>query len=118
MKTVVITGVSRGMGKAYAEKFLLEGWHVIGTSTSGATPIQNQNLETYKLDISNLEDKKEFIDQLIKNNKRIDILINNAGVNLSSAGEFKEKKLSIEILRKTLEVNVIGLIDVTEKLLS
>jgi NAD(P)-dependent dehydrogenase (short-subunit alcohol dehydrogenase family) len=35
MKTIVITGASRGIGKATAEKFLDEGWKVIGTSIDG-----------------------------------------------------------------------------------
>jgi NAD(P)-dependent dehydrogenase (short-subunit alcohol dehydrogenase family) len=48
---------------------------------------------------------------------KLDILINNAGINLSSDSEFLTKKVSIDILRKTLEINLIGLIDLTEQLL-
>lgn len=94
-----------------------EGWHVIRTSTSGAISIQNDNLEIYSLDTGNSESIKIFTDQLMQDNKQIDVLLNNAGVNLSSAGEFKQKVLSVEVLRKTLEINLIGLIDVTERLL-
>jgi len=43
MRTIVITGTSRGIGKATARKFLDEGWFVIGTSTSGERVSDNQN---------------------------------------------------------------------------
>ncbi len=44
MKTVVITGVSRGIGRAIAERFLENGDFVIGTSTSGESSIEHKNL--------------------------------------------------------------------------
>ncbi|KKR31351.1 MAG: Short-chain dehydrogenase/reductase SDR, partial [Candidatus Falkowbacteria bacterium GW2011_GWF2_39_8] len=37
MKNILITGTSRGIGKALAQKFLAEGFFVIGTSTKGVS---------------------------------------------------------------------------------
>lgn len=39
MHAVVITGIGKGIGKALAEKFVAEGYHVIGTTLSGETDV-------------------------------------------------------------------------------
>jgi NAD(P)-dependent dehydrogenase (short-subunit alcohol dehydrogenase family) len=54
MKPVVITGASRGIGKATAQKFLDEGWAVIGTSTSGGSTLVHANLHLFQLDLAAL----------------------------------------------------------------
>jgi NAD(P)-dependent dehydrogenase (short-subunit alcohol dehydrogenase family) len=113
MKTVIITGISRGIGKALAEKFLNEGWKVIGISQSGISPLQNNEFEVFKTDIANSASIREFINHIEKLKLRIDVLINNAGISVD-----KSQAFSVESLRKTLEVNLFGLIDLTENLLS
>lgn len=113
MKIVVISGISRGIGKALANKFLKEGYQVIGTSTSGKVDIKNSNLEIIKLDLSNPECIVGATRKITTKAPKIDILINNAGIGLDEVNE----EIDISILRKTLEVNLIGLIDFTERLL-
>ncbi len=113
MKKVLITGVSRGIGKATAEKFLEEGWQVLGTSTSGQAPIRNDNLQIFKLDLLDPQSIQNLFEEIDKAGERFDVLINNAGVSIDRGGGF----ISIETLRKTLEVNLIGLIDLTQRLL-
>ena len=113
MKTVVITGISRGIGKALTHKFLKEGYKVIGTSTSGKTDIKNSNLEVVKLDLSQPPSIKAATGKIVTKTPTISILINNAGVGLDEMNE----EIDMAILRKTLRVNLIGLIDFTEQLL-
>lgn len=113
MKTVIITGISRGIGKALAEKFLTEGYTVIGTSTKGTTNIKHVNLEILELDLSLPESITNATKHIISKTKNIDILLNNAGI---SADE-KPGEMSVLALRKNLEVNLFGLIDFTEQLL-
>ena len=117
MKTVLITGISRGAGKAFTKKFLDEGWRVVGTTVDGGAPFAHDQLTTYKLDISKPEQIHSLTEKLLSEDIRIDLLINNAGVNLSSATEYPSKSLIIDILRKTFEVNVIGLANLTEALI-
>lgn len=112
MKKILITGISRGIGKATCEKFLSEGWQVRGTSTSGQTPVQHQNLLVNKLDLLNNQDIISFSEEIEKSRERFDVFLNNAAVSISSGGN-----MDIEILRKTLEVNLIGLIDLTERII-
>lgn len=85
---VLITGTSRGIGKAICEKFLKEGHSVIGFDVLPAS-IDDENYRHYTVDITkNLPD----IDG-------VEILINNAGVqNLND-----------------IDVNLKGTVAVTEK---
>ncbi|WP_133131415.1 SDR family NAD(P)-dependent oxidoreductase [Legionella yabuuchiae] len=39
MPTIIITGISRGIGLATAQHFLEHGWNVVGTSTTGHSPL-------------------------------------------------------------------------------
>lgn len=113
MKTIVITGTSRGIGKATAQKFLDEGWHVIGTSTSGKSPLVSPNLDMFALDLADEKQILSFSAELEKRKGAIDVLINNAAIAISADTEH----ISIEVLRRTLEVNLIGLITLTETLI-
>lgn len=113
MKNVLITGVSRGIGKALAQKFLAEGYFVIGTSTSGTVDFNNTNLVTYKLDLSSSKSIVECATEITKFGKKIDICMNNAGALFDD----DETTIVIEKLRKTLEVNLIGTIDFAEQIL-
>jgi NAD(P)-dependent dehydrogenase (short-subunit alcohol dehydrogenase family) len=113
MKKVLITGVSRGIGKATAGKFLEEGWRVLGTSTSGKAAINNDNLQMYKLQLLDSQSVQSLSAEIEKAGERFDVLINNAGASYDRGAEF----ISIDNLRKTLEVNLIGLIDLTQRLL-
>lgn len=113
MKIVVVTGTSRGMGKAIAERFLQEGWQVIGTSTSGKSPIKHPHFKIYKLNIENGKSIEQFVKTLYKQKEGLGVLINNAGIYL----ENDDSPIPESALRKTLEVNLIGLIILTEKLI-
>jgi NAD(P)-dependent dehydrogenase (short-subunit alcohol dehydrogenase family) len=113
MKTVLITGASRGIGLATAEKFLAEGWRVFGTSTTGNIAINNSHFTAYQLDIANKESIQEFLWELTKGMINIDCLVNNAGI----APDGSTEGIDLEKIRRTFEVNVFGLLDLTDKLL-
>jgi len=114
MKIVLITGVSRGIGKATAQKFLGENWQVFGTSMDGKADFTHKNLSIYGLDLSSSESIENCSKEIVKTHKKIDILINNAGAL------FDEDDTTVvpEKLRKTLEVNLIGTADFTERIVS
>ena len=113
MKTALITGIGRGIGKALADKFIKEGWHVIGTVLSSATPGSDLNLESYLLDLSSPQSIAKCASLIAKSSAKIDVLINNAGI----LADEDETRVIINKLRKTLEVNLIGTIDFTEQII-
>lgn len=114
MKTVLITGISRGIGKALAEKFLNSEYFVIGTSTIGMCKLKSENLKTFSLDLSNSKSITSFANDLKTFGKKVDILINNAGI---WAG-IEDDVVRMDNIRKVLEVNLIGTIDFTEQVLA
>lgn len=113
MKTIVITGTSRGIGLATARKFLAEGWRVIGTSTSGMSALSHENFLGCQMDQSNPDSIKRFVQFVRSAVPTIDMLVNNAGILIDGGGLVVDSNK----VRATLEVNVIGLIDLTEQLL-
>lgn len=88
-KTAIITGGSRGLGKAMTQALSEAGAKVAIISRTEselqktAAEINNAGGNcTYKaLDINNREDFQEFVDELYEKNGSVDILINAAGVN-------------------------------------
>jgi len=112
MKTGIITGCSRGIGLATA-KLLIEDNNIelIGTSTSGKHSISKPNFTGYQLNLSESESIYNFV---ANNNLKIDFLINNAAILLE---KWDEPKINIEQLKQTFNVNLFGVIELTEKLL-
>lgn len=113
MRTVFISGINKGLGRALAKKFLATGDFVIGTSITGATDYFHKNLVVFLLDFYKQETIDSCIQKIKHLSKRIDIIINNAGV----LKDEDEINVIIEKLRATLEVNLFGHIQITEALI-
>jgi 3-oxoacyl-[acyl-carrier protein] reductase len=84
-KIVLVTGASRGIGKAIAQRFVAEGATVIGTATSanGAAAISEylQGKGQGKvLNVAQPESIKSLIEELTTDFGGVDILVNNAGI--------------------------------------
>lgn len=114
MKKVIITGASRGIGLATVNKFLNEGWFVIGASTKEVKIINNINYHHYILDLNNPESVKSCTNLIVNDHPKINSLINCAGTSFEPD---PEDMFNTKALRKNLEVNLIGTINFTENLL-
>jgi len=112
MKTVLITGINCGIGRATALTFLNKGFRVFGTSQSGTADYAHENLTIFALDLSDPQSIDACVREITTQETQLDILINNAGVLLDE----DDTTLVPEKLRATLEVNLIGTADFTERL--
>ena len=79
-KLVLITGGSKGIGKQLVDDFIKLNAKVISTSTQVTKNKNKKNLVLENLDFNNSQSINYFINK-IKKIKKIDVLINNAGVN-------------------------------------
>ena len=82
MKTVLVTGASRGIGNAIAQEFKKNNFSVIGTATSKSEveALTEQNIKAYVLDLNSRDSINEFWDKLESDGHQISVLINNAGI--------------------------------------
>ena len=90
MKTVLITGASRGIGLEFSRQYAMDGWRVLAFSRSpspGLEKLSAQYPERVKMHALNVADHEE-IDRLGKllSEESIDLLINNAGIYPDSGG--------------------------------
>jgi len=82
-RVAVITGTASGIGKALAESFLAKDYTVYGFDIK-ATEINDSNFTSMVGDITDPEKLKVSIDAIEKSSGRIDVLVNNAGMQLIS----------------------------------
>jgi len=82
MKTALVTGASRGIGRAIALEFKEKGYSVIGTATSesGAAELNEIGIQGFVLDLNSHESIDSFWQKLEDNNQNISLLVNNAGI--------------------------------------
>jgi|SRR6218665_65018 len=81
MKTAIVTGATGNLGKAVIEKFLKEGYVVIGTTSKASkTSFDEQpGFEAFVVDLSNEEQTSAFMTTLLKKYPVIDVAVLTAG---------------------------------------
>ena len=107
-KVALITGSSRGIGEAIAKEFSNEGASVIITYKKNKSLAEelNQKLKNsmiIQLDISNRQNIRNAIQNILKKHERIDILVYNAGINKPTDFEDVTDKDWDEILNTNLK---------------
>jgi 3-oxoacyl-[acyl-carrier protein] reductase len=82
MKTALVTGASRGIGRAIALELKSKDFSIIGTATSqaGVDALIENGIEGYILDLNSPNSIGSFWEQLEVDKKNISILVNNAGI--------------------------------------
>lgn len=70
MKTILITGASRGIGRALAKKFLAAGDFVVGTSRNGTADFEHENFVMFPLELTDEKSRTACIEHVLKLNKK------------------------------------------------
>ncbi|MFQ5761116.1 MAG: SDR family NAD(P)-dependent oxidoreductase [Acidiferrobacterales bacterium] len=87
-KTAIVTGGTRGIGRAIAERFALEGAQVVVAARDEPDPpLGHTNIISHCADVSKGSDVTALVDFTIDRCGRLDILVNNAGVEIEKGIE-------------------------------
>ena len=106
-KVILITGASSGFGFDAAKMLKEKGQIVYGVARreDKLKELESFGINTYKLDVTDYEASKNVVDEIIKKEGKIDVLINNAGY-----GELGPiETVSIDDAKKQMEVNVFAM---------
>ncbi|HEU65646.1 MAG TPA: 3-oxoacyl-[acyl-carrier-protein] reductase [Chloroflexi bacterium] len=141
-QTVIITGGTRGIGKAIAEGFLKAGARVIvtySTNEAAATQFKQdnsqfaENMDIQKLDVTKYEDVEEFFKYTETKYESFEVLVNNAGIrkdsvlammkesdwhdvmNVNLAGTFYMCKFAVKSLMRKRYGRIINISSVMER---
>lgn len=104
-KIALVTGGTKGTGKAIAERLLQAGATVIITARN-APEATNEKLHFISADLSKAEGTQKVIDEVLSTYGRLDILVNNLGSSSTPAGGFSV--LSDEDWESTLQANLLA----------
>lgn len=109
-KVAIVTGSARGIGEAVVRDFLNEGAKVIiadileveGKALGTALQNESHSVHFFKTDVSSEENVKELVAFTIEKFGKIDILVNNAAINVPGS----VLELTEETWDRTMDVNV------------
>ena len=105
-KNILITGATGGIGNALIKKFVSLGGNVLGTGTKPEKLDQIKkkypNIKVKKFDISEHSRIEEFLDDVILELGSLDILINNAGINIDNIS----LRMKDEEWKKVIDINL------------
>ena len=105
-KNILITGASGGIGTALVKKFVSLGANVLGsgTKTEKLELIKKQypNIKVKKFDINNHSEIEEFMDSVSLELGGLDVLINNAGINIDNLSI----RMKVEEWKRVIDVNL------------
>jgi len=106
-KTVLITGASRGIGRALVKEALRRGAKRVYAGTRGALQNDDQRVTPLTLDVTNISQIQRALNEV----DTLDVLINNAGIAIY------DDLSNFEVIEQHLAVNFLGLLKVTHAFL-
>jgi 3-oxoacyl-[acyl-carrier protein] reductase len=107
-KKALVTGASRGIGRAITETFLAQGAEVWGLGTKAPADVEDRiakaggKLHWISADLGDLGKVEKIVEEAIKAAEGFDILVNNAGITKDNLSF----RMSLEDFQKVLDVNL------------
>lgn len=119
VKTAFVTGATSGFGRAIAEHLLSDGWRVVvtGRRDERLQPLRDEFGDAVHLAAFDMRDADAVhaaVDALPDAFKRIDLLVNNAGLALGTA---PAQRADLAQWRQMIDTNITGLVTLTHALL-
>lgn len=107
-RVALVTGASAGIGKAIARRLLSDGWKVYGGArrVEKMAELEAEGGRALALDVTDEESMRTAVRSLLRDEGRIDALVNSAGYGSYGALE----DVDLDEARRQFEVNVFGLI--------
>eukprot|EP01084_Bolivina_argentea_P276891 472565_1 len=115
-KVAIITGAANGIGRATAKLFATQNAKVIATDfdLNGLETLKQEinGIDIYKIDVTNNDQVKDYIDDVYNKYNKINILCNIAGV-MPGAGNIDEiskplHKRDLSLFKRTIDINLYG----------
>jgi len=119
MKTILVTGATAGFGASFARRFIRDGHRVIATGRrverlDTLAAELGENLLPVELDVTNARAVAGFLDTLPEAWRRIDVLVNNAGLALGLSPAWEANLTDWDTMIAT---NISGLVHMTRAIL-
>ena len=109
MKHLLISGGSRGIGRACVELFAGNGYKVSSLSRTGAPDDAVAGVSYFKCDVKDPQDVARSVNDAIEANGNIDVLISNAGIAVSGLAQ----DFAYQDYRDVMDTNFGGLFNLT-----
>ena len=110
LRSVLITAGASGIGRAVADCFAESGYDVhvcdINSDLIDAISEEDNQITGSICDVSDPDQVKQLIDQLLKKSSGFDVLVNNAGI---PGGNAQIEDIELSTWKKTLDVNLSGM---------
>jgi len=120
----LVTGADRGLGQAQSAALLEQGWHVLAGQYMPEWPELNalasrfpQTLHILPLDVASIESARAAASAASKWTRRLDLLINNAGVTSSSMQRPISEPQDYAEMHRLFDINALGPLRVVEAFL-
>lgn len=104
MRTILITGGAKGLGKEMCLFFRKKGYKVLYTYNSTKPDEVLDGCFGYKCDLAKEEEIKDLVKKIYSNGENIDVLVNNAAIEINKDFSSKTK----QDFMKTLEINLVA----------
>ncbi len=112
-KVAIITGASRGIGRAVAENLAEQGYHVVLVSRSKSElekvqqeiEIKGGQASVYAVNVALAKEVKQCVADVVHRLGRVDVLFNNAGIFYPGTTELEDDQVE-----KMLDINLMGAI--------
>lgn len=123
MSTALITGATRGIGKAIAIKLSREGYNIAINYRKEDEKLNdlkkeieanNVKCELVQGDVSNFEDAERFVKEVVEKLGSIEVLVNNAGITK----DMLLMRMKKEDFEQVIDTNLVGTFNVTKNVIN